>query len=244
MLCLNRKTDVKIGVNDYLGSESQSTMWRKILMRKRRKPKQQQQRVRLQQKIIPAIALLALPALFSQPLPAETLENWKFDPNTNQLELWLKASVTPLYYVETNPPRIIIDLPNTTLTTLPPPQNYSSDLRRITFANSGTGSSRIVLDLSPNILLSPQQVQLQKQQSNAGVNYWVLRPSILSQPRNIATPYPAPTTNSAPVTVTVPPLDLPATTPPNPPPQIPVPPRDAKTPVIEFGQPLPKTQVK
>ncbi|MBE9117343.1 AMIN domain-containing protein [Lusitaniella coriacea LEGE 07157] len=209
-------------------------------MRKRRKPEQQQQRVRLQQKIIPAIALLALPALFSQNLQAETLENWKFDPNTNQLELWLSASVTPLYYVETNPPRIIIDLPNTTVATLPPPQNYPNNLSRITLSNSGTGNSRIVLELSPNAMLSPQQVQLQKQQSNAGVTYWVLRPSILSQPRNVATPAPS---NSAPVTVTVPPLDR-ATTPPNPPPQTPVPSRDAKTPVIEFGQPLPKTQVK
>lgn len=161
---------------------------------------------------------------------AATLTNWQFDPATSQLELTLEAGITPTYYIETNPPRIIIELPDTNLNSAAIEQNYPGAVRSISLSPVATGGSRIILELSPEVALSPQQVQLQKTAARAGNNRWVLYPSIVST----ASPRP-------PATVNVPPLDRAV---PTPPPSVPANPPTApipSTPTIEFGQPLPKS---
>lgn len=151
---------------------------------------------------------------------AVPLENWRFDPTTNQLELILEAGVIPSYYLETEPPRITIDLPNTELGALPTQQNYSGAIRRIWLSQSESpNTTRIAIELAPDIALSPQHVQLQKFEAASGTNRWVLYPSII---QTAIAPTPArPPAQSAP----------PATPGPG-----------TQTPQIQFGQPLPKSQ--
>ncbi|MDY7013915.1 MAG: AMIN domain-containing protein [Cyanobacteriota bacterium] len=166
-----------------------------------------------------AIALLAHPTHAR----AAMQNTWQFDPATDRLELILDETITPLYYIETAPPRIIIDLPEANLapaTVEPSPSNL---IRRISVASSPTGGDRIVLELAPEIILAPQQVQLQKIIPPDGNPRWLLYPSIVSS----AIAERSRDDTARPVTVNVPPP--PSTAPTQP------------TPTIEFGQPLPKS---
>jgi hypothetical protein len=145
---------------------------------------------------------------------AAMLNTWQFDPTTDRLELTLDPEITPLYYIETAPPRIIIDLPGANLSPTTVEPNTEGVVRRISVLPSPTGSDRIVLELSPEIALSPQQVQLQKIIPPSGSTHWILYPSVVSD------------AIARPVTVNAPP---------------PPPPPTQPTPTIEFGQPLPKS---
>jgi len=161
---------------------------------------------------------------------AAPLNNWQFDPTTNQLEIFLEASVVPSYYLETNPPRITIDLPNTELGAVPTQQNYPGAIRRIFLSESrASDTTQIAIELSPEIALSPQHIQLQKFEAASGTNRWVLRPSIV---QTVATPAPTPSRR----TLLQP---APPRTSPSPSPSVSSP--GTRTPQIQFGQPLPKS---
>jgi hypothetical protein len=146
--------------------------------------------------------------------------SWQFNASTVQLEMVLDAGITPSYYLDSNPPRITIDLPNSDLAPTPVPQTYLGAVRRIQVVTTDSGA-RLILDLDPNLVLSPQHIQLQRFETPGGDYRWLLRPSLV----NVAsTPIPA---NPPPATA----ADSP-------------PPSQRPTPVIQFGQPLPKSSVR
>ncbi|MEP0768206.1 AMIN domain-containing protein [Coleofasciculus sp. FACHB-SPT36] len=105
---------------------------------------------------------------------AARLTNWRFDPALNQLEITLDEGTTPRYFLLAQPSRIVLDLPNTQVGTVETQQSYSGPIRQIRVSQFEAGITRIVLDLAPEVVLSPQQVQLQVEPGNR----WVLRPLI------------------------------------------------------------------
>lgn len=196
---------------------------------------------------------------------AALLTRWQFDESANQLEITTQESTTPRYFLLTEPPRIVIDLPNTQLGSVPTQQTYSGTVRQIRVAQFEENVARIVLELSPAVALSPEQVQLQRVEGNSVENRWILRPLIAGKPTPtvLGIPAPAPTTTvsgQSSAMVTVPPLIRPGASPtpanfppPSQPPNFSIPtlqsspsvtlpsqPNSATVPVIEFGQPLPK----
>ncbi len=129
-----------------------------------------------------AIAILAL-AVDIAALAAR-LTNWQFDPSLNQLEVTVDEGTTPRYFLLTQPPRIVLDLPDTELGSVETQQSYTGLVRQIRVSRFQAGVTRIVMDLSPEVVLTPQQVQLQQVGGDAlqgrpleGVR-WVLRPLI------------------------------------------------------------------
>ncbi len=132
-----------------------------------------------------AIALVAI----ASPAQAGNLTNWRFDPATNQLEVSLTVGITPSYSRPDRPSRIVMDLPNTQLGKVATQQTYSGAVKQIRVSQLAN-VTRIVLDLSPGVLLKPEQVQLQ-QLSPVGrpgflpstANRWVLRLLIPSRPQ-------------------------------------------------------------
>ncbi|MBD1879339.1 AMIN domain-containing protein [Coleofasciculus sp. FACHB-T130] len=105
---------------------------------------------------------------------AARLTNWRFDPALNQLEITLDEGTTPRYFLLAQPSRIVLDLPNTQVGMVETQQSYSGPIRQIRVSQFEAGITRIVLDLAPEVVLSPQQVQLQVEPGNR----WVLRPLI------------------------------------------------------------------
>ena len=186
------------------------------------------------------------------------LNSWEFNPKAQQLEINLSATATPKYFYLPQPPRLVLDLPNTKLGKVLTQKEYSGAIQRIRISQLNENVTRIVLDLAPETQFQPKQVEFQPL-SRQKPTRWVLKPHISYSPANSLLLTPSTTlppstnltTNSQQPLITVPPLNSQ-----NPPPIInsPLPsamlttplgnnnisPSNPKEiPIIEFGQPLP-----
>ncbi|MER3432038.1 MAG: hypothetical protein C4288_01055 [Leptolyngbya sp. ERB_1_1] len=124
----------------------------------------------------------AIALLISTPATAAPLENWRFDPVTNQLEVTVPAGITPRYSLLAQPTRIVLDLPNTQIGTVKSRGTYSGAVREIRVSQLQPNVARIVLELAPNVVLSNPQAQLQQIKGSEQTRdrltnaRWTLRP--------------------------------------------------------------------
>jgi hypothetical protein len=106
--------------------------------------------------------------------PVAKLNNWRFDPKASKLEFTLSAGTTPHYFYLSQPPRLVIDLPETKLGYVSTKQNYSGAIQSIRVSQLNASMTRIVLDLADGTFLDPKQVKLQPV-SRSNPTRWVLR---------------------------------------------------------------------
>jgi hypothetical protein len=125
-------------------------------------------------------AAIALETSTTAATPLAKLDNWRFSPKTQQLEINLSTAITPHYFYLAQPPRLVVDLPNTKLGYVTTQQNYSGAIKSIRVSQLNENATRIVLDLAPGTVLNPKQVQLQPV-SRKNPTRWVLRPLISSK---------------------------------------------------------------
>ena len=216
--------------------------------------------------ILPAIgvslfALIILSPSISFAQAVAQLDNWQFNPKTQQLKINLSATVKPQYFYLPEPPRLVLDLPNTKLGKVPTQRDYSGAIQKIRISQMNENVTRIVLDLAPGAQLQSNQVELLPLSPQKPTR-WVFSPHItLSPAQNLSTTLP-PSTNLIPRSrfaitnpqqpfITVPPLNSqnPASVPNSPLPsamfpkpsvnKINPPNNPTEIPIIEFGQPLP-----
>ncbi|MGI0487122.1 AMIN domain-containing protein, partial [Pantanalinema rosaneae CENA516] len=107
---------------------------------------------------------------------AAALTHWNYDSTANQLEVMIQAGAKPRYFLMAQPARIVVDLPNTDLGAVKTEQAYSGVIRQIRVSQFQPGVTRMVLELSPDTVLAPGQVQLEKVGTASGHDRWVLRP--------------------------------------------------------------------
>ncbi|WP_392533009.1 AMIN domain-containing protein [Nostoc sp. C117] len=146
--------------------------------------------------------------------PLAKLDNWSFSPKTQKLEITLSTATTPHYFYLAQPPRLVVDLPNTKLGHVTTQQNYSGAIKSIRVSQLNENATRIVLDLAPGTVFNPKQVQLQPI-SRKNPTRWVLRPVMSGKstaikpanstpskksPQKPPTKAPIATTNSQPAT--------------------------------------------
>ncbi|MGF1937661.1 MAG: AMIN domain-containing protein [Nostoc sp. ChiQUE02] len=177
-------------------------------------------------------AAIALETSTTAATPVAKLNNWRFSPKTQQLEINLSAGTTPHYFYLAQPSRLVVDLPNTKLGKVTTQQNYSGAIKSIRVSQLNDRDTRIVLDLAPGTVFNPKQVQLQPV-SRKNSTRWVLRsvisgkttavkpgnspPSPKKQPQTLYKSQPpnlpVTTTNPQPPLLTVPPPsnELPST---------------------------------
>jgi hypothetical protein len=135
-----------------------------------------------------AIAPLTAPLIIAQsPAQAAQLTNWRFDPATQQLEINVNGGTTPRYFLLAQPARIVLDLPNTRVGSVPEQQTYAGAVRQIRVGQFQPGLTRIVIELSPEAVLGAEQVELQNV-GNPGSDRWVLRPVLANQPEAVPPP--------------------------------------------------------
>ncbi len=149
--------------------------------------------MRLTRKAIVAASWLggsaAAALIMAAPTQAAALNLWQFDPNTHQLVITLPRHVTPKYHVAAEPARIIVDLPDVDLGTVSTQQAYPGAVRQIRVAQFQPGLTRIVLELSPEAVLTPDQVELQQLDASDTTQRWVLRPLLVADTaRSAASP--------------------------------------------------------
>ncbi|BAY66261.1 hypothetical protein NIES22_63740 [Calothrix brevissima NIES-22] len=118
--------------------------------------------------------------------PLAILDNWQFSPEALQLIFSVSSGTTPHYFYLAQPPRLVVDLPNTKLGYVSTQQSYSGAIQRVRVSQLNAGVTRIVLDVAPGNYLDPNQVKLQPA-SNKNSTRWVLR-GINSGLRNAVQP--------------------------------------------------------
>ncbi|WP_104906234.1 AMIN domain-containing protein [Nostoc sp. 'Lobaria pulmonaria (5183) cyanobiont'] len=148
--------------------------------------------------------------------PGAKLNNWRFSPKTQQLEITLSAGTTPHYFYLAQPSRLVVDLPNTKLGKITTQQNYSGAIKSIRISQLNAKDTRIVLDLAAGTVFNPKQVQLQPV-SRKNSTRWVLRPVISGKTTAVKTTAvkpakSAPSAKKQPQTLQKPPSNLPVTT--------------------------------
>jgi len=167
-----------------------------------------------------AIGLLGtstLTTLIATPVQAATLSNWEFDPATQELLVTVPGGTEPRYFLAAEPARIVLDLPNTAVGTVPLQQTYGGAIREIRVAQFAPEITRIVLELAPGTVLAPGHVELQPAGEMAGEtgDRWVLRP-LLATNATVATALPSTSSSPNPAATAATPSsvpDLPVPTP-------------------------------
>ncbi|MEH2446105.1 MAG: AMIN domain-containing protein [Nostoc sp.] len=156
-------------------------------------------------------AAIALETCTTAATPVVKLDNWRFSPKTQQLEITLSAGTTPRYFYLAQPSRLVVDLPNTKLGKVTTQQNYSGAIKSIRVSQLNAKDTRIVLDLAPGTVFNPKQVQLQPV-SRKNSTRWVLRPVISGKTTAVKPGNSAPSPKKLPQTPQKPPSNLPVTT--------------------------------
>jgi hypothetical protein len=132
-------------------------------------------------------------------LAQATLNEWRFDPTANQLEVTVEEGVKPRYFVLAQPPRIVLDLPDTALGNAKTQQSYSGSIREIRVSQFQPGLTRFVLELAPGAKLAPGQVKLEPGGGSKTGQQWMLRPLLVAQVQPAGTtPLPIRTESPAP----------------------------------------------
>ncbi|MEM9804069.1 MAG: AMIN domain-containing protein [Cyanobacteria bacterium P01_D01_bin.56] len=111
------------------------------------------------------------------PATAEELKNWSFDQVTNELTFSLPDTILPEFFLLAEPPRLILDIPETEIGDIEPDQTYNGDVQNIRVAQYSEEKVRVVIELTPDIILAPEQADIQFDDHD-GQRHWRFRPSI------------------------------------------------------------------
>ena len=93
------------------------------------------------------------------PSEAATLESWKFQVNQNQLSFTTEGGVQPKAQLMTNPTRLVIDLPGTTLGGVRTSQVVGMAIKAIRVGQFDPQTARIVVEINNGYTIDPKQVQ-------------------------------------------------------------------------------------
>lgn len=99
--------------------------------------------------------------LIALPADAANLQFWRFDQQQNRLTFTTDTQVRPTAQLIFNPTRLIIDLPDTQVTSSTTRQRLQAGLQEIRVGQLDAQTARIVIELAPGYTLDPQQVQVQ-----------------------------------------------------------------------------------
>ncbi|TAE61874.1 MAG: AMIN domain-containing protein [Nostocales cyanobacterium] len=92
---------------------------------------------------------------------AAKLNKWQFNPKSQKLEINLSATTKPEYFYLHQPPRLVVDLPNTQLGNVDTNKSYPVTMQKVRVSQFTPNITRIVIDLEPGTTIDVNKVQLQ-----------------------------------------------------------------------------------
>ena len=128
---------------------------------------------------------LATLALAISPALAEGLNDWAFDTATSELTFSLSDAVFPQFFLLSEPPRLVLDIPDTEIGTIESEQIYNGSVQAIRVAQYTPDQVRVVIELAPDIVLAPDQADIQFDDSD-GLRHWRFRPLIADSDTAVA----------------------------------------------------------
>ncbi len=152
---------------------------------------------------------LAGAGVFSpQPIQAQTtttglsrIDTWQYSPEQGRLEVNTQGEVRPFLFILQDPPRVVLDFPNTRFGRDPQTQTFSGRVGSLQISQLTDTITRFVLHLQPDQPLSLNQLQL----LTANPSRWAVQ---LTQAANLSQAPPVPPvsgTATAPSLLTPPP---------------------------------------
>lgn len=93
------------------------------------------------------------------PTEAATLESWQFEVNQNRLSFTTEGGVQPKAQLITNPTRLVIDLPGTTLGGIRTSQIFSGAIKAVRVGQFNSETARIIVELNNGYTIDPKQVK-------------------------------------------------------------------------------------
>ncbi|MCT7971463.1 N-acetylmuramoyl-L-alanine amidase [Laspinema olomoucense] len=105
------------------------------------------------------VLAIAASIFAASPAVAARLDSWRFERDRNQLNFRTTGNVQPKAQLLSNPTRLIIDLPGTTLGQTTVRQQVGGTIREIRVGQFERQTSRIVVELAEGYTLDPDQVQ-------------------------------------------------------------------------------------
>ncbi|MGK7891960.1 MAG: AMIN domain-containing protein [Leptolyngbyaceae cyanobacterium] len=131
------------------------------------------------------LAAIATSCLIPTLAWAAQLTRWTFNPNTRRLELVVPGGTTPQYFLLAQPPRIVVDLPNTQIGNVPELSTYAGRVRSVRVGQFQPNLTRIVIELAPDVVFAPGHLEMRSSGpiANANLNAnslvaetWFIRP--------------------------------------------------------------------
>ncbi|MCL2923353.1 MAG: N-acetylmuramoyl-L-alanine amidase [Trichodesmium sp. MAG_R04] len=108
------------------------------------------------QSLLPSILSIFVLGSLSE---AATLKSWQFKVNQSQLSFTTEGDVQPKAQLITNPTRLIIDLPGTTLGGVRTSQVVGQGIKAIRVEQFDPQTARIVVEINKDYTINPKQVQ-------------------------------------------------------------------------------------
>ncbi|MFZ1026106.1 MAG: N-acetylmuramoyl-L-alanine amidase [Limnoraphis robusta] len=132
--------------------------------------------------------------LLVSPGEAAQLQFWRFETSENRLSFTTQGGVQPTASLLSNPTRLVIDLPGTTLGNVTRKQSVGGAIREIRLGQFDDQTARIVVELADGYTLDPQMVQFR----GVSPSEWTVQlpqPQAIGSPRSTPTPIPNPSVN-------------------------------------------------
>lgn len=115
------------------------------------------------------------------PVFAAELENWSFDTTNSELTFSLSDTVFPEFFLLSEPPRLVLDIPATEIGNVEPEQMYNGVVQSIRVAQHTSEQVRVVIELAADIVLAPEQADIQFNDDGDGQRHWRFRPLIVDR---------------------------------------------------------------
>ncbi|NEP54911.1 MAG: AMIN domain-containing protein, partial [Moorea sp. SIO3C2] len=130
--------------------------------------------------------VLASAALPQHGVYGAQLTRWLFDPTTQWLTLNVPGGTSPQYFLLAQPPRIVVDLPNTQVNNVPEVTTYSGMVQSVRVGQFQPELTRIVIEFDPNITFAPGHITIQPGDKTASsgettAETWYIRPLLVGQ---------------------------------------------------------------
>ncbi|MEA5465159.1 N-acetylmuramoyl-L-alanine amidase [Leptothoe sp. PORK10 BA2] len=122
-------------------------------------------------------------ALIALPAEAANLQFWRFDQQENRLTFTTDTQVQPRAQLIFNPTRLVIDLPDTQVTSSTTRQRLQAGLQEVRVGQLDAQTARIVIELAPGYTLDPQQVQVRGETNR---RWFVQLPDLIADDGSIA----------------------------------------------------------
>jgi hypothetical protein len=160
------------------------------------------------------LALSSIMALTPLCASAAPVEGWQFDSSTGQVTFIVPDGVEPRYFLMAQPARIVVDIPDTQIGSLPADKTYSDGpIKRVVLEQIQPKLLRATLEMSPKVSFARGQVRLENNGdgTNGTNTRWSITPLILgttaTAPGKSAQP-PAPIAAQSPTVATNPPAPV------------------------------------